>query len=112
MKKTDEIIEFERKENSAVITIRGDIDHHSAIEYKRKIDSYIFIEQPKTIYLDLSSVSFMDSSGLGLILGRFRLATEIGSTFKVLNPNDNVMKILKLAGCERILEIIRKKEAL
>lgn len=110
MKIKDELLKFEKKDGCIVIKIMGDIDHHGASEYKRKIDSYIFIEQPKIIFLDLSSVSFMDSSGLGLIFGRYRLATEVGSTFKILNPNENVMKILKIAGCERILEIVRKKD--
>ncbi len=110
MRTSDEQLKIEKKDNCIVIGINGDIDHHSAAILKKKIDSYIFIEQPKMIYLDLSDVSFMDSSGLGLILGRYRLSTEVGSTFKILNPNKNVMKILKIAGCEKFFEITGKKK--
>lgn len=92
-------------------TILGDIDHHSAKKVKKIIDSEIFITRPDTIILDLSQVEFMDSSGLGLILGRYRIATELGISFKLYNPTERIMKILSLAGCEKILTIIRKQDA-
>ena len=92
-------------------TILGDIDHHSAKNVKKLIDSEIFISRPDTVCLDLSQVEFMDSSGLGLILGRYRIATELGINFKIYNPTERVMKILSLAGCEKILTIVRKKES-
>lgn len=103
-------VKTEKKGNSMYFTILGDIDHHSAKDVKKLIDSEIFINRPDTVYLDLSQVDFMDSSGLGLILGRYRLSTELGISFKVLNPTERVMKILSLAGCEKILTIIRKQE--
>ena len=46
----------------------------------------------------------MDSSGLGLILGRYQLSKEIGCSFVLKNPNENVMKILKIAGCDKLFE--------
>ena len=57
------------------------------------------------IILDLSGVEFMDSSGLGLILGRYTNACEIGAKFAVYCPNRKIRKILELAGIERIMSI-------
>ena len=111
MKLTENNLIFEKSGRSLNVKIVGDIDHHSAKELHKKIDSMIFSERPSCLCLDLSDVSFMDSSGLGLILGRYRLSAELGISFKVADPTESVMKILKLAGCERILEIVRKKEA-
>lgn len=92
-------------------TVLGDVDHHSAKKLRQLIDSEIFIAHPETVCMDLSKVEFMDSSGLGLILGRYQTATELGIDFKIVSPTERVMKILRLAGCEKILEIVRKKEA-
>ncbi len=88
-----------------VVRINGEIDHHSAVEMRSGIDSEIFERRPEKLILDLSGVDFMDSSGLGLILGRLANMRKIGGELVVLNPNDGVLKILKLAGAERILKI-------
>lgn len=90
-----------------VVRITGEIDHHSAVEMRTGIDAEIFERRPHKLILDLSSVDFMDSSGLGLILGRYAAVQKVGGELVVLNPNDGVVKILKLAGAERILKIER-----
>ena len=88
-----------------VVRINGEIDHHSAVEMRTGIDGEIFERRPEKLILDLSEVDFMDSSGLGLILGRYATVQKIKGELVVLNPNDRVMKILKLAGAERIIKI-------
>ena len=87
------------------VRICGEIDHHNAVMIRRDIDSEIYSVRPKRLVFDLSGVDFMDSSGLGLILGRFASVRDVGGELVVLNPNKSVMKILKLAGAERILKI-------
>ena len=88
-----------------VVRINGEIDHHSAVEMRTGMDAEIFESRPSKLILDLSGVDFMDSSGLGLILGRLANMRKVGGELVVLNPNEGVMKILKLAGAERILKI-------
>ncbi len=90
-----------------VVRIIGEIDHHSAVGMRTGIDAEIFEHRPKKLILDLSGVDFMDSSGLGLILGRYATIQKVGGELVVLNPNEGVVKILKLAGAERILKIER-----
>ncbi|MBQ7225077.1 MAG: anti-sigma factor antagonist [Clostridia bacterium] len=85
--------------------VLGDIDHHCAKPIREKIDDYIFKYKPDLVLLDLSLVEFMDSSGLGLILGRFNTANEIGADFKIYSPSRGVRKILELAGIERLIKI-------
>jgi stage II sporulation protein AA (anti-sigma F factor antagonist) len=87
------------------VRIKGEIDHHSAVEMRGGIDGEIRERRPLKLILDLSAVDFMDSSGLGLILGRYSAIKEVGGELLVLNPNEGVMKILKLAGAERIIRI-------
>ena len=88
-----------------VIRIKGEIDHHSAVGMRQGIDAEIVERRPEKLIMDLSSVNFMDSSGLGLILGRYSAVRQVGGELVVVNPNKGVMKILKLAGTERIIKI-------
>ena len=90
--------------------IRGDIDHHSARTIRTQIDEELLRRRPVRLILDLSHVEFMDSSGLGLILGRFNKASEIGAEFLLLNPNAGTTRILELAGIGRMIKIERTNE--
>ena len=88
--------------------MKGDIDHHSAKRIKNTVDAEIFVNRPDRLVLDLSHVNFMDSSGLGLILGRYQTATKLGIEFSVYEPTEPVMKLIKLAGCDKIINIERR----
>lgn len=87
------------------VLIKGEIDHHNAVRIRQSIDAEIYSQRPQKVIFELSRVDFMDSSGLGLILGRFASVREVGGELIVKNPTKNVMKILKLAGAERIIRI-------
>ncbi|MBQ8163106.1 MAG: anti-sigma factor antagonist [Clostridia bacterium] len=100
-----ESVELVYENQTLNVKIKGDIDHHCAKRVREKIDDAIFSKKPYKISLDLSEVDFMDSSGLGLILGRYTNATDIGAKFSLCNPNKRVKKILHLAGIERIMDI-------
>ena len=91
--------------------LSGDIDHHSARTIRTQIDEALLTKRPARLELDLSQVEFMDSSGLGLILGRFNRAAENGTDFALLNPNEGVTRILDLAGIGRMIRIERRKES-
>lgn len=93
-----------------MITISGDIDHHSAKYIREEIDRAIFYFRPKVSVLDLSGVSFMDSSGLGLILGRYTRMKESGGLLKLLDPSKETTKILYLAGLEKYIPVVRRQE--
>ena len=95
--------------NCMLCTIHGDIDHHNARTIRAQIDDELYKTRPRKLTLDLSRVEFMDSSGLGLILGRFNKASEIGTEFTLLNPAENVCKILDVAGIGRMIKIERRK---
>ncbi len=100
-----ENIEIVYEKHVLKIKIRGDIDHHSAKGIRDRIDNEIFSKRPSMVVLDLSVVEFMDSSGLGLIMGRYANSKEIGASFLIYKPCKKVKKILELAGVERIMDI-------
>ena len=90
------------------VKLKGDIDHHSAVAVRSGIDTLLYRLRPRRLYLDLSGVDFMDSSGLGLILGRYALMKEIGGDMVVTDPTAGVERILKLAGLERMVRVERR----
>ena len=103
---------FEAEFSGGLLAVRilGEIDHHSALGIRHGIDAMIFEKRPTRLILDLSRIDFMDSSGLGLIMGRFALVKKYGGTFSVLDPSPAVLKIITLAGMERMVTILRTKK--
>ena len=87
------------------IHIRGEIDHHTSSAIRTGIDSTLFEKRPQRLILDLSGVSFMDSSGLGLIMGRYSVMKELGGEMTVWNPSPETRAILTLAGMDRLVKI-------
>ena len=91
--------------NALTIKLLGEIDHHNARGVREAIDSKIFEKKPSLVILDLSMVDFMDSSGLGLILGRYTIVKDMEAEFKIYKPSYGVKKILELCGIERLIKI-------
>ncbi len=94
-----------QKEKDLIARISGDIDHHSAPAIREEIDGLLLELKPERLLLDLSETDFMDSSGLGLILGRKRKTEEIGARLVLINPTEGCKKILRLAGMEDQIEM-------
>ena len=88
-----------------LLKITGEIDHHNAKLIRKQMDDDIFLHRPKKTVLDLSGVDFMDSSGLGLILGRFNSAEEVGGTLVLRSPSKRVEKVLTLAGIDKMITV-------
>jgi anti-anti-sigma factor len=103
--------EIKYNDDTLKIKLVGEIDHHSARSVREEIDKEMFLRRAKTVLMDLSGIEFMDSSGLGLILGRYSNAGQLGGKLKLVNPSKNVMKILELAGTEKMIPVEFTKEA-
>ena len=111
MKSVNCEVKYNGNENVLKIKVTGEIDHHSARGLRDDIDREVFLYRAKTVLLDLSAIDFMDSSGLGLILGRYTKIKQLNGKLKLMNPSQSVMKILELAGTERIIPVEFDKEA-
>lgn len=90
--------------------LEGEIDHHTASALRMEIDDAIQRNKPKTLKLDFSDVTFMDSSGIGLVMGRFRTIQPLGGKLVVSNLSPQVYKIMQLAGLEKIAKISKREE--
>ena len=90
--------------NSSVVTakIEGDIDHHTAAEIRQIVDENISLLKPKVLNLDFSGVQFMDSSGIGLIMGRLKLMKTSNGELKVVNVPKRLERMIKMSGLTRL----------
>ncbi len=78
--------------------LSGEIDHHTAADIRRTVDGEIERLQPEALSLDFSRVKFMDSSGIGLILGRYRLMSMVGGVVQLENVPPHLNRIIELSG--------------
>lgn len=89
------------------VKLPKDIDHHAAKPLRIRIDQLLYQHKPKKLILDLTHTQFMDSSGLGLILGRARITKEMNVEYVLVNPNAATQKILEMAGVDKMIPIER-----
>lgn len=95
------------KDEVLTVSLRGELDHHGAAAARQGIDRLIALSGAKKVVLELSGVCFCDSSGLGLLMGRYRAATVAGAAFGVKDPSPAVERMIRLAGLDRLIKIER-----
>ena len=78
--------------------LAGEIDHDAAQDLRIQLDDALLTRTPHTLVLDLGGVGFMDSSGIGLILGRQRSARTLGTTLQIQHAPAQLRRVLQLAG--------------
>ena len=100
-------IEYGKKEIR--VYLDGEIDHHSAVLVRAGIDERIILSRPQTVLLELSGVDFMDSSGIGLVMGRYKAMKSVSGRIRVENLSPSAYKVMKLAGLERLGEIKQRE---
>lgn len=100
----------DKREGILELTLQGEIDHHSAVKIRTEMDALIYEERPEKTVLDLAAIEFMDSSGLGLIMGRYALMKSLGGELSLRNPNPRLIKIFELAGLERMVQIEKSQK--
>lgn len=95
------------KEGELTAVLSGEIDHHSAREIRETIDEAASKVRPKSLTLDFSGIQFMDSSGIGLILGRCKFLQLWGGTVKITNLPPKIEKIVSLAGLNQLCTVVK-----
>ena len=97
--------EYSRKEKILLIRITEEVDHHSTERLRRKMDNEITRYMPRKVVLDFEGVSFMDSAGIGMIIGRYKTANLLGGTVEMKNVKPSIKKIFEMSGLLRLVPI-------
>ena len=98
-------IEIRMNEENLLAKISGELDHHTAAAMRTELDEKISNLNPHKLMLDFSDVSFMDSSGIGLVMGRYKILSKMGTEFHIVGASPQIYKIFKLAGIEKLAKL-------
>lgn len=88
-----------------IASLSGEIDHHLAKSQREAIDGMLFFKKPEILVLDFSDVRFMDSSGIGLIIGRAEVASGMGAVVQLTGLSATQRKLIKLSGIEKLKNV-------
>lgn len=97
---------FYDKDKLLILKITDEIDDHNVQNIRRKADYEIERYMPKKIIFDFDSVTFMDSAGIGLIIGRYKFANRIGAKLELSNLTQSVRRIFDMSGILKLIPTV------
>ena len=100
-------MQYQVEENCLTIFLPKEVDHHNAEEIRKEADQVIAKKHIKHVIFDFSSTNFMDSSGIGMMMGRYRAVKRNGGHMRAEHVNDQIKKILDMSGIGKLIEISR-----
>lgn len=99
-------VNIKSENGTAIAVLSGEIDHHTAKMLRAELDKFVITMQPDILAIDLGGITFMDSSGIGLIIGRYKLIKECGGQLEIRSPQPYIRRMLKISGIERIVKVV------
>lgn len=99
----------ERRGEVAIIRVEGELDLNSAERFRNELELALSAGARK-LWLDLSEVTFIDSSGLGVLMGRYKRIQERDGELAVIGPSPSLLRILKMSGLLQIVQIYASQE--
>ena len=103
-------MKFEVQENYLTIYLPKDLDHHSAEEIKREADRLIERGHIRYVIFDFADTKFCDSSGIGVIMGRYRKIYMLGGEVCAVHTSERIRKILTMSGVTKIMQIYEEEK--
>lgn len=98
-------LNFENENNILIVHMNGELDHHSAEEVRNKIDDRIDRDEIKKLIMDFKGVTFMDSSGIGVVIGRYKKLNAKEGKVAITEAKNTVEKVFTLSGMNKIIDI-------
>lgn len=101
---------YQVEENCLTIFLPSDVDHHNAEEIRKEADHLIDREHIRYIIFDFADTSFMDSSGIGVIMGRYKKVYMMGGEVWAVHTSDRMKKILTMSGVMKIMQLYEEEK--
>ncbi len=99
-----------REGDRLLVRLSGELDHYCAQSVRRDLDTLLRDPGVRFLILDFSALTFMDSSGIGVILGRYRILRDRGGQLGVMNMNPHIARIFHMSGMDRVIALVNQKE--
>lgn len=100
------MVEHDLKDGTLILKLNGEIDHANAPKFRITADKVIKSGGFNHFIFDLSNITFMDSTGVGLLLGRYKLLKDLGIPVYFYKPSREADKVLKVSGLYTIIKKI------
>lgn len=97
-------IYFKKCGKTLIAELEGDIDHHCAEEIRRLTERELYMSGANNLILNMKKVNFMDSSGIGFIIGRYKTITALSGIVCIADPSEEADRILSISGIYRIIK--------
>lgn len=98
--------DFQIIENYLMVRLPEEVDHHRAAYICRKADHYLMEDKVENIVFDFEDTRFMDSSGIGIIMGRYRKISCFGGKVYAIHVDQKVRRMFVMAGLNKIVEVL------
>lgn len=102
-------MKYQVEENCLTIFLPGELDHHNAEEIRKGSDKLIGENHIKCVIFDFQETNFMDSSGIGVIMGRYKLVYLLGGEVWAVHANERMKKILTMSGVTKIIQMYEEE---
>lgn len=93
-----------------IVRIQGELDHCCAQRIRRDLDALLMDRTVRTLILDFSALTFMDSSGIGVVLGRYRMLRDRGGQMAVYGMDAQVSRLFRMSGLDKIIRQLDKQQ--
>ena len=96
---------YDEKDKLLTIELTEEIDHHTTEKIRRRTDYEIERFIPRKTVLDFNKVTFMDSSGIGMLIGRYKVMKMFGGSIEIINAKPSIKKIFEMCGIPKIIKV-------
>ncbi|MED4955953.1 anti-sigma F factor antagonist [Paenibacillus macerans] len=102
-------VEMETRRDTLIVRLSGELDHHTSDGVRMRMDEEIARGNCRNLVLSLKELQFMDSSGIGVILGRYKLIKQKSGKMVVCDVNPPVYRLLEMSGLFKIMPIFENE---
>lgn len=95
---------FTTRDRNLIVTIEGEVDHHTSVEIRERVDREYQRRRARNIIFDFSNIQFMDSSGIGVLMGRYRNVMILGGSVGLYGVKEQVDRVLAVSGIYKIMK--------
>lgn len=98
------MLEYELQRHTLTVRLRSELDHRAAEKIRAELDELLKNRSIRRLVLDLGRLKFMDSSGIGLIIGRYKLMARRGGSVSIVNADERMDRIFRMAGLYQLVD--------
>ena len=98
-------VTYHKEDKLLILEITEEIDHHTTEKIRRRADYEIERYSPRKTIFDFDKVTFMDSAGIGMLIGRYKLVRMLGGTIEMIHVKPSIKKIFEMCGIPKIIKV-------